>query len=177
MKKILLFLFLSFFVVSCEQNNKNLKPLEVVNNLDVKRYMGKWYEIASIPMKEQQDCVGTTATYTLKDNGEVKVFNECRQKTLDGKIINIEASAKVEDKNVPAKIKVFFFWIFGGDYWVIDLDKDYNYAVVGNPSRNYAWVLSRTPTMSDKIYNEILEKLKTKDYDISRLKKTLQPSN
>lgn len=179
MKRILSALVLAssfLFAFSCEQNtNTNLKSLPVVSKVDAKRYMGKWYEIASIPMKEQKDCTGTTATYTLKDNGEINVLNECREKNLDGPYKKAEATARVVDKATNAKLKVAFFWIFEGDYWVIDLDPDYQYAVVGNPTRNYAWILSRTPTMAENTYQDILKKLTAMDYDITRLKKTLQP--
>lgn len=172
---ILVISSLSIFSFSCNQNaNTNLKPLNAVDKVDVKKYMGKWYEIAAIPIKEQKDCTGTTATYTLKDNGEVNVLNECREKTLDGNYKKAEAYARVVDKETNAKLKVVFFWPFEGDYWVIDLDKDYQYAVVGNPTRNYAWILSRTPTMSENTYQDILKRLTAMDYDITRLKKTIQ---
>jgi len=178
MKNILKILVLISFVLfsfGCSNSiNPNLKPLEVVTNVDVNKYMGKWYEIANIPIEQQLGCVGTTATYTLRANGEVDVLNECRENTLDGKYKRAEGRAWVVDKDTNAKLKVTFFLFFAGDYWVIDLDKDYKYAVVGVPSRNYVWILSRTKTMDDITYQQIVKKISEQGYDITKLIKTPQ---
>jgi len=172
-----LFVLLFSFLMGCQSTNQtNFKPMQVVENVDVNKYMGKWYEIASIPMVFQKDCVYTTATYSLLSNGDVNVLNECREKTPDGSYKKAEGKAWVVDKNSNAKLKVSFFWPFAGDYWVIDLASDYSYAVVGHPSRDYAWILSRTPVMSDVTYQEILKRMSGQEYDLERLKKTLQPA-
>jgi apolipoprotein D and lipocalin family protein len=152
------------------------KPLEVVPYVDLGRYAGTWYEIATIPQRFQKDCVGVTATYTLRDDGTVAVLNKCRKKALDGELKEANAKAWVVDKKTNAKLKVQFFWPFKADYWVIDLDADYQYAVVGHPGRKYLWILSRTPRMDESLYQDLLQRIANKGYDPSLIKKTLQPS-
>ena len=112
------------------------KPLEVVDHVDLERYLGTWYEIATIPQRFQKGCVAVTATYSLKPDGKIQVINRCRKETLDGKVKDIEGKAWVVDKTTNAKLKVQFFWPFSGAYWIIELDADYQWAVVGHPNRN-----------------------------------------
>lgn len=150
-------------------------PLKTVEQVDLNRYMGTWYEIASFPQWFQRGCVASMATYTLRKDGDVDVLNQCRDKTLDGKQRNAKGKAWVVDSKTNAKLKVRFFWPFSGDYWIIDLGADYEYAVVGHPKRNYLWILSRSRRMDPAVYDGILERLKKDHYDVSRLNKTLQP--
>jgi apolipoprotein D and lipocalin family protein len=150
-------------------------PLEVVESVDLDRYVGKWYEIARYPTSFQQGCVGVTAEYSLREDGRIAVVNRCRKDTLDGPEESIEGVARVADSQTNAKLKVTFFWPFEGDYWIIDLDEDYQWAVVGMPSRQYLWVLSRTPTLDDAIYDAIVARLPDKGYDPARLQRTPQP--
>jgi len=152
------------------------KPLEVVPYVDLGRYTGIWYEIAAIPQRFQKDCVGSTATYNLRDDGAIAVLNKCRKKTLDGELKEASAKAWVVDKKTNAKLKVQFFWPFKADYWIIELDADYQYAVVGHPGRQYLWILSRTPRMDESLYEDLLQRIANKGYDPSLIKKTLQPS-
>jgi apolipoprotein D and lipocalin family protein len=142
------------------------KTLEVVPHVDLKRYLGKWYEVAHLPAKFQEGCDGTTATYTLSDDGSVSVLNECIK---NGKAKRAKGSAKVVDKDTGAKLKVTFFWPFYGDYWIIDLGEDYEYAVVGTPNRKYLWILSRTPKMDDKLYARLIESVKSKGFNVNSL--------
>lgn len=152
------------------------KPLDVVSHVDLGRYVGTWYEIATIPQRFQKDCVGVTATYSLRDDGSIAVLNKCRKKTLDGKLKEARAKAWVVDKMTNAKLKVQFFWPFKGDYWIIELDADYQYAVVGDPGRQYLWILSRTPQMDEALYQELIQRIANKGYDPSLIIRTLQPS-
>ncbi|HNQ22259.1 MAG TPA: lipocalin family protein [Phycisphaerae bacterium] len=152
-------------------------PLEVVEYVDIERYMGKWYEIARYPTFFQgADCVATTAEYSLRDDGKVRVVNACREGGLDGPEDSIEGVARVVDSVTNAKLKVRFFGPFEGDYWIIDLDPDYQWAVVGAPSRDFLWILSRTPTMDEDLYTDIVSRLPEKLYDPEKLLTTLQPS-
>ena len=153
----------------------NLPPLQTVPKVELERYMGRWYEIASFPQWFQKGCVASTATYSLRDDGKVNVLNECRDKTLGGKQRNAKGKAWVIDRQSNAKLKVSFFWPFSGDYWVIDLGPNYEYAVVGHPRRTYLWILSRTPHMDAGTYETILQRLQAQHYDLGPLKKTLQP--
>lgn len=157
---------------------ESLPPLEVVPQVDLSRYTGTWYEIARFPHRFQEGCVATKATYTLREDGKVDVLNECRTESIDGSVRTAKGTARVVDKKSNAKLKVTFFWPFYGDYWIIDLGENYEYAVVGHPGRNYLWILSRTPSMDDALYNQILERLqKEKAYDTSKLIKTVQPNS
>ncbi len=151
------------------------KPLEVVPHVDLQKYLGTWYEIATIPQRFQKGCVGVTAEYSLRDDGDLQVVNTCRRDTLDGQVRQVRGRAWVVDKTTNAKLKVRFFWPFSGSYWIIGLDSNYGWAVVGHPSRSYLWVLSRTPQMDATLYSEILKLIADKGYELTKIKKTLQP--
>ena len=152
--------------VTKEEHN----TLEVVPHVELKKYLGKWYEIAHLPARFQKGCTDTTATYTLSDDGGISVLNECRR---NGKVKRAKGKAKVVDKNSGAKLKVTFFWPFYGDYWIIDLGKDYEYAVVGTPNRKYLWILSRTPQMDDTVFSQLIDSVKSKGFDVNKLIKTI----
>jgi len=140
--------------------------LEVVPHVELEKYLGKWYEIARLPARFQEGCTETTATYALSEDGRISVLNECRK---NGKLKQAKGKAKVVDKVSGAKLKVTFFWPFYGDYWIINLGEDYDYAVVGTPSRKYLWILSRTPQMDGKLYSQLLESVKSKGFDVNNL--------
>jgi len=123
----------------------------------LQKYAGKWYEIASFPQRFQKGCNCTTAEYTLSEHGYVIVENRCNKGSINGKESYIKGKAFVENNSGNAKLKVQFFWPFKGKYWIIDLADDYSYAVVGHPNRKYLWILSRTPVMPEKTYNNILK--------------------
>lgn len=156
---------------------KNDQHLETVPNVDLEKYMGKWYEIATIPQRFQKGCVCTTAEYSLVNDQYVKVVNKCRNETPDGEIKQIEGKAFVAKKGNRAKLKVQFFWPFKAKYWIIDLADDYSWAVVGHPNRKYLWILSRTPEMDNKIYQNIIKRLEEQKYNTSLLVRTLQECN
>jgi len=166
-------------VFTCSPNSDvpgKMPPLETVSHVDLDRYLGKWYEIASFPQWFQKGCVASTATYSLRKDGDIDVLNQCRKDTLEGKFKSAKGKAWVVDRQSNARLKVRFFWPFSGDYWIIDLGDGYQYAVVGHPNRNYLWILSRAPQMDPAVYDGILERLKKQHYDVSRLRKTLQPN-
>jgi apolipoprotein D and lipocalin family protein len=150
-------------------------PLGVVPRVDLQRYLGTWYEIATIPQRFQKGCVGVTAEYSLRPNGDVQVVNTCIKETLDGEVRTARGKARVVDKTTNAKLKVSFFWPFWGAYWIIGLDADYQWAIVGHPSRKYLWILSRTPQIDDALYGALLQLIADKGYDLARIMKTLQP--
>ena len=151
------------------------KPkLETVSHVDVSRYTGKWYEIASYPQRFQKGCHCTTAEYTLSEHGYIIVENRCNKNGINGKQSYIKGKAFVQPNSGNAKLKVQFFFPIRAKYWIIDLADDYSYAVVSHPNMKYLWILSRTPQMSDKVYEEILSRLKHKGFDLGKLKKTIQ---
>ena len=169
-------LIMALVIAAAAKVKADIKPLEVVPRVDVRRYLGTWYEIATIPQKFQKGCVGVTAHYSLRADGDIDVVNVCRKITLDGKESSIRGKAWVVDKTTNAKLKVRFFWPFAGAYWIIELDKDYQWAVVGHPGRSYYWILSRTPQMDPALYDELIRRAAAKGYDTSKIKKTLQAS-
>ena len=154
-----------------------LPPLQTVPQVELQRYLGTWYEIASFPQRFQRGCTGTTASYALRPDGEIDVLNRCRKGSLEGKEDSAQGRARVVDPVTNAKLEVSFFRPFWGDYWIIDLGPDYEYAVVGHPSRDYLWILSRTPTMESAVYQGILQRLTAQGYQVERLNRTLQPGS
>ena len=154
-----------------------LPPLETVPHVDLARYAGTWYEIASFPQSFQRGCVATTATYTIRGDGEIDVLNRCRVDSLDGKKKSARGRARVVDSTTNAKLEVSFSRPFWGEYWVIQLGETYDYAVVGHPGRDYLWILSRTPTMDPLVYASIIAKLEADRYPLERLTKTIQQSS
>ncbi|BBN10197.1 apolipoprotein D and lipocalin family protein [Marchantia polymorpha subsp. ruderalis] len=155
--------------------------METVKNVDLERYAGRWYEIACVQSRFQpKQGTNTRATYTLNPDQTIHVLNET---WVDGTRSYIEGKAwKADASSEDAKLKVRF-WVppflpvfpVTGDYWVLALDFDnYQYALVGQPSRKYLWVLSRTPQMSDEIYQSLLEQATKQGYDTSCLVKTSQ---
>ena len=149
-------------------------PLEVVDGVDLQRFQGQWYEIAKLPRVTQASCTGTTSRYELRSQRELVVTNACRLGSLDGSPHQVVAAARVPDPATPAKLSVEFGGFFG-DYWIIDLDRaDYRYAVVGHPTRQYLWILSRTPTMDASTLSPILDRATQKGFDVTRLEYTKQ---
>lgn len=153
-----------------------LPPLQTVDHVELPRYLGTWYEIASFPQSFQKGCTATTASYSLRDDGKITVINRCRKDTLDGKLDEAKGLARVVDTTTNAKLEVSFFRPFWGDYWIIDLDPEYRFAVVGHPGRDYLWILAREPQLAPEVYEGILERLSEKSYDTTRLVRTLQPA-
>ena len=177
-KKIyFLLVLLPLLISACGARNGNsMKPLESVNFVDLDRYVGQWYEIARYHHRFQEGCVGSKATYTQRDDGKITVINECYDTSFDGKLRSAKGKAWVVDKETNARLKVSFFWPFAGDYWIIDLGRDYEYAVVGHPTRKYLWILSRTPDMDEEMYQAILVRLQQQGYDTAKLIRTEQKS-
>lgn len=170
-----IFLLLPLVLSSCiPETGKNMKPLQTVSSVDLNRYIGKWFEIARYHHKFQEGCVGSRATYDLRNDGKITVVNECYEESFSGKLRSAKGKAWVVDRETNAKLKVSFFWPFAGDYWIIDLGRDYEYAVVGHPSRKYLWILSRTPEMDEGLYQSILARLQEQEYDTTKLIRTAQ---
>lgn len=145
---------------------------KTVDHVDLDRYLGRWYEIASIPQKFQKNCTNSQATYKRSKylKSFIVVINECKDKADPEKTRRARGIAWVADKNTNAKLKVSFFPPFAGNYWILELDSDYNYAVVGDPTREYLWILSRTPALAVDILDDLLLKIKEKHgYDLSKI--------
>ena len=156
------------------QSNAQSQPVKTVPSVDVNKYAGKWYEIASFPQRFQKGCHCTTAEYTMTDKGYLIVENRCNRGSVHGKQSYIKGKAFVQKGSGNAKLKVQFFFPFRGKYWIIDLADDYSYAVVSHPNKKYLWILSRTPKMDDAVYQKIIARLKEKGFDLTKLQKTEQ---
>lgn len=166
--------FLITFILFSLPFSMKAQELKTVAQVDLDRYTGKWYEIASYPMIFQKGCHCTTATYTKSPKGFVIVENRCNKGSVDGPESYIKGKAFVAKNSGNAKLKVQFFWPFRANYWIIDLAEDYSYAVVSDPGRSTLWILSRTPEMDQEVYDAILEKLEDWGFDLSRLRRTIQ---
>ena len=161
------------------QKNANA-ALQSVPSVDLTRYAGKWYEIGKYPNRFQKQCVANTvATYTVKPNGKIEVRNECLLK--DGKTETAIGEAKVADKKTNSKLKVRFapsalsFLPFvWANYWIIDLDPEYGYVAIGEPKRQYFWILSRKPSMNDAQYQNILRRAESMGFSPAKVEKTPQ---
>ena len=149
-------------------------PLAVVPHVDLTRYQGKWYEIARLPFRFEKDCAGdVTAQYERKPDGSIEVVNTCRKE--DGSLKRSKGTAQLRDKSGPnSQLKVTFFWPFSGDYWILDLNEEYRWALVGAPNRKYLWVLSRTPQLPAHIYEQLLSKARTLGFDAAKMTRTRQ---
>jgi len=171
MKSLLTTLFLSLISTSAMATT--------VDYVDLTRYQGRWYEIASIPQRFTSQCVeGTTAEYKLEGD-TVSVKNSCV--TAEGERNIAFGRAKVANAETNAELKVTFVhllgaWIyrFGGEYNVIQLEPNYQYAVVGHPTKQYSWILSRTPWMDTQTLAKIEQELKAQGYNTCRIFMTRQ---
>ena len=149
--------------------SKSLGDLETAKNVELNRYIGKWFEIARIEQRFEKGCVGSTAEYSLRADGKIAVKNTCRVRSCSGRISKAKGVARVVDLKNNAKLKVSFFWPFEGDYWILELDPEYNYAVVGSPDRKSFWILSRTPTLPNDLVQSILSHFQTKGFSLDKV--------
>ncbi|QHT65574.1 lipocalin family protein [Rhodocytophaga rosea] len=156
-------------VLVAAARRKKHAPLAVAPYVDLNKYVGEWYEIARLPASFEKDCYATKARYTLQADGSVKVENSCHKGGVEGKVKQTTGKAMVVDPVTNAKLKVQFFWPFSGDYWILEVGPDYEYAVVGEPSREYLWILSRQPVLDKVVLNSLLQRAKAKGFDTSQL--------
>lgn len=148
------------------------KQPTTVPYVDIKSYLGKWYEQAVIPYFWQNGCTKTTATYSANKDGTLRVDNSCIK---NGKLTQNVGKATPEDAT-NAKLKVQFIQTLdiGAQYWIVRLAKDYSYTVISNPTYRYLWILYRQPVMPEILYNQIIADLKKDDYPVEKLKRTEQ---
>ena len=163
MKKIF-FLLLALSIFFCARSQK---VPSVVASVDLKRYQGTWFEIARLPNFFEKKLKCITATYTLRDDGKITVLNKGHNISSPYKPSSSEGVAWVPDKNSPAKLKVQFFWPFSGDYWIMYLDPDYKFVLVGDPGRKYLWILCRENRMEESTYEMLIRKAIDNSYDVT----------
>lgn len=148
-----------------------------VKELDLNRYLGTWYEIARFPHSFEKNLVGVTATYSMRSDGKIEVVNQGFKNSLGGEPSQAIGKAKIPNPQEPGKLKVSFFWIFYADYFVLELDENYQYAMIGSSSDKYFWILSRTPQLAPEIYEMLLEKARVRGYNLEKLEKVPQAEN
>lgn len=169
MKKNILLLFLSFFLIGC---STKYEYLPTVKKVDIEKYKGTWYEIARFDHFFERGCKNVTATYNLKKNNEIEVINRCTM-IEDEKKKEAKAIAFAKDES-NSKLRVSFFRPFYGDYWIIDLDKTYEHALVGTPSRKYLWILSRNKKIKESTKAKLLGKALKEGFDTKKFIWTIQ---
>ena len=170
MKTTLKSVLAAFFVSIGCSSGVSRTSLTTVKSVDLQRYSGTWYEMASYPQIFERGCSNVKATYTPKD-GYIEVFNQSiknkKKNTITGKAFVVENSGN-------ARLKVQFFWPFKGNYWIIDLAPDYSWAVVSDPKRKTLWILSRSPEMKETLYTSLVAKLVDRGFDKDKIVKMVQ---
>ena len=155
--------------------SSSMKKLTTVPDVDIQRYTGKWYEIARLPNLFEKGLICITAEYSLRDDGKITVMNAGHKESEPAEVKSIRGKAWVPDKNEPGRLKVQFFWPFAAGYYIFHLDREhYQYALVGNPSRKFLWILAREPQMEEELYNELVEVARLKDFEVDKLIKVKQ---
>lgn len=171
--KISLLIIILLFMGICNGQGSTVDKT-VVKEFSIEKYLGTWYEIARFDHSFERGLVGVTANYSYRKDGKIKVLNQGYKDSLNGKRSEAIGKAKIPDTAEPSKLKVSFFWIFYADYFVLELDDNYEWAAVGSNSDNYLWILSRSPQMDKDTYKVLLERLSKRGYNISKLIKVEQ---
>ena len=164
---------LSFIFLSAGSGCQNEKPenmdLSTVKQLELERYMGAWYEIARFDHSFERGLVGVTATYELRPDGKITVINAGYKNSFDGKYKTAKGKAKQPNSNEPGKLKVAFFLFFYAGYFILELDENYQWVLIGSSSDKYLWILSRTPSLEKKTLDYILKNASERGYDTDKL--------
>lgn len=154
---------------------KTYAPLPTVAHVELERYLGRWYEVARLPVPFEKNCAHVTAEYSRRADGNVQVVNTCHKGSVNGPVSKATGTARPVDAT-NAKLKVQFFWPFEGDYWILDLDQaDYQYALVGEPSRKSLWLLSRQPQLAPDVRSRLLDRARALGFPLEKLISTPQP--
>jgi apolipoprotein D and lipocalin family protein len=162
---------LSLLFFGCGSSKPDM-PVE--RSIDIQRYMGRWYEIAKLPNSFEKGLTCVTATYSLKENGDIKVVNAGR-KVEDTTITkSATGTAWVPDPSEPTKLKVRFFWPFAGNYWILALDQNYRYVMIGEPSREYLWIMCRERSLPQQTMDSLVLRAQSLGYDTTKIEKTGQ---
>ena len=163
MKFTFFIVIMMFSISSC----KNPRDLPTVSHVDLNQYIGTWYEIARLPNRFEKGLEHVSATYSFREDGKIKVLNGGRDSIGNWK--QSIGKAWVPDSDQPGRLKVQFFWPFAGNYYIIALDEEYQYALVGDPSRKFLWVLSKTKQLDSDIYNQLLDIAENSGFDVDQM--------
>ncbi|MFT2007178.1 lipocalin family protein [Pontibacter sp. 13R65] len=149
--------------------SKQYPVLQTVASVDLNRYAGTWYEIASLPQRFTKGCHCTTAQYKPHPDGYVEVYNSCREDAPTGDTKDVQGKAFPVEGSSNSKLKVQFFWPFKGDYWILDLADDYSYALVGSPDRESLWILARESQLPPSEYERLVQLASSKGFPVEEL--------
>jgi apolipoprotein D and lipocalin family protein len=172
-----LVLLLALALGACATPNSNPRadaPLQTVPQVDLQRYLGKWYVIANIPYFAESKQVGAYVEYSRRDDGRINDWYFSRDKTFSAPIEKTEGLAWVVDPASNARLKVQFWWPITADYLILDVDPEYRYALIGHPSKEYAWIFAREPRIPEETYQQLRVKFYEQGYDIDRILKVPQ---
>jgi apolipoprotein D and lipocalin family protein len=175
-KIIISFVALFLLMSSCKGQN-TMMDKTVVKELELEKFLGKWHELYRYDHSFERGLVGVTAEYSMRKDGKIKVVNSGFKETLSGERSEAIGKAKIPNRDFPSKLKVSFFWVFYGDYFVLELDDDYQWAIVGSSSDKYLWILSRTPQIDESLKDELFQRLTQRAYDVDKLIKVEQKVN
>lgn len=145
-------------VVTYLVKNKKEAPLDVAPDVVLDKFLGEWYEIARLPAPFEKECYSTKATYTKDAEGNITIENTCTVGSPVGKFRKATGKAFVADPDTNAKLKVQFVWPFTGNYWILDVGPNYEYALVGEPSRKFLWILSRSKSLEKSVVEQLVQK-------------------
>ena len=166
---VIVCIFLLLSAGGCRTIKTGEMNYSTIQQLNLERYMGTWYEIARFDHRFERNLVGVTATYELRPDGKIIVTNAGYKNNFDGKYKSARGKAKQPDPNDPGKLKVSFFLFFFADNFILELDKNYEWALIGSSSDKYLWILSRTPSLETETQNTILEMARQRGFDTSSL--------
>jgi apolipoprotein D and lipocalin family protein len=166
---LLLALLLGACAATPNPNPRAAEPQRPMNSVDLDRYLGRWYVIANIPYFAERGRVGAYAEYSRREDGRFNDWYFARKGNFSAPIEKTAGLAWVPDPAEPARWKVRFYWPFTADYLILHVDPDYRYAVIGHPTREYAWIFAREPRIPAQRYEELLAVLDAQGYDRSRL--------
>lgn len=175
MMRFVLVLLAGLFLAGCATSGDDSLAPKTANNVDLKRYQGKWYELACMPMYFQRNCAQSEAHYALKPDGDMGVLNRCLTPEWTWEEARGTATPQVPGKTDKLWVN-FDNWftrllpgVVKGDYWVLYVSDDYQTAIVGNPNRRYLWLLSRKPQVNAETREELLSRARQQGYDTTRL--------
>jgi len=175
--KLILLVFISVFIVGCKTTEITVDN-SAVEQLKLEKYLGTWYEIARFDHPFERNLEGVTATYELRDDGKIRVINKGYKNSLDGKLKTAKGKAKRPNpEKEPGKFRVAFFLFFYADYIVMELDENYEWALIGSSSNKYLWILSRNSQPEQFVTDKILQKAKVRGYNTDKLIWVEQPDN
>ncbi|MCF8358748.1 MAG: lipocalin family protein [Prolixibacteraceae bacterium] len=178
MKLNLILLTIGLLFITCKPQAME-NPDQTINSefeFELEKYLGTWYEIARFDHSFERNMQGVTATYSLRPDGKIKVLNQGYKKGFDEKQSKAVGKAKLAAPDTPRNLKVSFFLFFYAPYNILELNKEYTYALIGSNTDDYLWILSRTPKMDEATYNMLVENAKERGYDMSKLIKVEHPN-